>query len=149
MLASHLVGHGCSVLDGNLNEPAGAARPLFEDGGKGNRVTPDVVIRRLSPQVSTEFVIDAKYKLPQNVPDRDDLNQVLAYGLVYGCRRVALAYPRRRTSEPNIVSVGTIAGIAIFKIQIDLSAADLQQEEKRLADALKPFCSGEAPPDGP
>ena len=146
VLDKHLSGRRCSVLDGNLNEPAGAARLLFDDGTKSNRVTPDVVLTKLSPQVSTEFIIDAKYKPPQSVPDRDDLNQVLVYGLVYGCKRVALAYPRRRATEPNLLLIGKVAGIEIFKVCVDLSAPDLQQEEKRLADAIKPFCSGEASP---
>jgi 5-methylcytosine-specific restriction enzyme subunit McrC len=141
VLTKHLNTNELSVLDGNLNEPAGAARPFFdEDTIKGRPATPDVVIGRLSPQASTELLIDAKYKPVQNLPDREDINQILAYTLVYGCGRVALAYRRRRATESNIMSIGTVAGIEIFKISVDLGAVDLQEEEKQLADAIRPFC---------
>lgn len=142
VLTKHLNTNELSVLDGNLNEPAGAARPFFDNHTiKARPATPDVVIRRVSPQASTEFLIDAKYKPVQNFPDRDDINQILAYALVYGCRRVALAYPRRRAIEPSIVSVGTVAGIEVFKISLDLGSTNLQEEEKQLADAIRPFCN--------
>jgi 5-methylcytosine-specific restriction endonuclease McrBC regulatory subunit McrC len=94
ILDRHLRDRGFTVLDGNLGEPHGAARDLFEhahEAAKGIPAKPDVVINRGSPLATTELVIDAKYKPPSSQPDREDLNQILVYSKVYKCKKVALA----------------------------------------------------------
>jgi 5-methylcytosine-specific restriction enzyme subunit McrC len=142
ILSMNLNSHDLAVLDGNIAEPAGAARPLFDDadsGIKSNRATPDVLIRKLRPQPSNAMVIEVKYKTSKQ-PDREDINQVLVYGMVYGCPRVALAYPRRSASEASVAAIGTVAGTEIFKISVDLGTHDLEGEEHRLLAALRLLC---------
>lgn len=144
VLSNRLGTPDLAVLDGNLAEPAGACRPLFDDslpGSRANRATPDVVIRKTSSGVSNELVIDAKYK-PTRQPDRDDINQVLVYGLVYGCRRVGLAYPRRGASEPSVERIGRVSGIEVFRISVDLGATNLLEEEQRLVAAVRAVLEG-------
>ena len=139
VFATHLASSEMSVLDGNLGEPSGAARPLFTDTilpPKANKATPDIVIRKLKPVQSNELIVEVKYK-PVKLPDRDDINQVLVYALSYGCSRVALAYPRRSASEKYTERIGTVSGIQVFKIAIDLGSQDLPTEESRAAEAVR------------
>jgi 5-methylcytosine-specific restriction enzyme subunit McrC len=126
-----------SVLDGNRSPPTGAQLALFEDGdmsANSNRAEPDIVIRNNG---STELVIDAKYKPRRHELERSDIDQVLVYGLVYKCKRVALAYPRRNTTNDSIQRVGVVGGIELFKIAVNLGADDLQEEERRLIAATR------------
>jgi 5-methylcytosine-specific restriction enzyme subunit McrC len=135
-----LIRNGFFVLDGNASAPSGASRPLFDpvDGiSKEARAKPDVVINRSSVPGITELIIDAKYKPPGTQPEREDLNQLLVYSVVYRCGRVALAYPRRKVSEAPVQKVGTISGVEIFKILVDLNAADLAGEEANVSRAVR------------
>jgi 5-methylcytosine-specific restriction endonuclease McrBC regulatory subunit McrC len=137
ILAEHL--SAFTVLDGNLSEPSGAARALFDHphpSVKGNRATPDVVICRSSAPPTTEFVIDAKYKPPGSQPDREDINQILVYSILYNCKRVALAYPRRKSTEPYIQRVGSVGGIEVLKVLVDLGSDNLANEEADLGSAV-------------
>jgi len=81
-------------------------------------------------------VIDAKYKPPGTKPDREDINQVLVYSLVYGCKRVGLAYPRRKPTETIIQRIGSVGGTEVFRLLIDLSAGDLANEEISVLNAV-------------
>lgn len=144
ILQPYLRDRGFRVLNGNINEPTGAARALFdssEPGVKENRSKPDIVIYGGATQSNVEVVIDAKYKPPGVQPDREDINQVLVYSVVYNCKRVALAYPRRKSTEPNVQRIGSIGGIEVFKFLIDLGAEDLIQEEKKLTTEVNVLLS--------
>jgi 5-methylcytosine-specific restriction enzyme subunit McrC len=144
LLEQNLRGRGYTVLDGNLNEPSGAAQDLFEgqNASKEHRATPDIVIRRTSTPQITELIIDAKYRPPDRKRERDDIDQVLVYSLVYGCKRVALAYPRRHPAEPIVQTTGIVGGVEVLKILVDLSAADLKQEETNVANEVGAVLAG-------
>ena len=120
---------GVTVLDGNHAPHSGGRRALFDGDNscRMGRATPDVVIRK---QGLTELLIDAKYKRFRGRPDREDINQVLVYGLVYRCKRVALAYPHRSSTTNAIQRIGVVGGIELFIMLIDLGASDLEGEER-------------------
>ena len=125
---------GVSVLDGNHDPPSGARATVFDGdyGGNTGHATPDIVIRK---QGLTELVIDAKYKRFKNRPDRGDIDQVLVYGLVYQCKRVALAYPNRGTNTDVIQRIGVVGGIELFILLMNLDASDLEAEERLIVTA--------------
>ena len=83
----------------------------------------------------TELVIDAKYKGFKNRPDRDDMNQVLVYGLAYQCKRVALAYPNRSSNTDVIQRIGGVGGIELFILLMNLDASNLEEEERLIVAA--------------
>ena len=123
-----------TVLDGNHNPPSGARAVLF-DGDNGDHMSyaaPDIVIRKHG---LTELVIDAKYKRFKDRPGRDDIDQVLVYGLVYQCKRVALAYPHRSSTKNAIQRIGVVGGIELFIILMNLGANDLEGEERLVVTA--------------
>ena len=125
---------GFVVLDGNHDPPSGARTALFDGDDSGHMVhaTPDIVIRK---QGVTELVIDAKYKGFKNRPDRDDINQVLVYGLAYQCKRVALAYPNRSSNADVIQRIGGVGGIELFILLMNLDASNLEEEERLIVAA--------------
>ena len=137
--------NGLAVLDGNLREPSGAARPLFDrpdTAVEGIPACPDIVIRSSSASPIADLVIDAKYKPPGTKPDREDIKQVLVYSLVYGCRRVALAYPRRKPTEPIMHRIGSVGGTELFELLVDLNTNDLPHEETKVLNAVRALVSG-------
>jgi len=139
-LERNLRNYGFAVLDGNLSEPSGAARALFDRADpsvKENRAKPDIVIRGSSLPSTVGVVIDAKYKPPSGQADREDVNQVLVYSIVYGCKRVALAYPRRKPAEPIIQKIGSVGGVEVFRLLMDLGSSTLNEEEVSFAGEIK------------
>jgi 5-methylcytosine-specific restriction enzyme subunit McrC len=109
------------VANGNLQAPAGARRPLFTDTA-GTEATPDIVVTSGLRTV----VVEVKYKSKWT---RDDLNQVITYGLSFGAEHVVIMHlGTDRTSR----SLGTIGGIGVHSCDVDLSA-DLDAEEVRLS----------------
>lgn len=127
-----------SVRDGNLDPPVGGRSPLYRDPTSAAatkvKASPDIV---LSNETGVLAIADVKYKPPKDLPDRDDLNQVLAYALVYGVERVLLAYPRRRTAESHVERVGSVGDVDVSVARFDLNAADLGQEVTALWNALR------------
>ena len=85
----------------------GPMRPLATDGAGNDafRLKPDVV---LSDGTQVRFILDAKWKrldprAPNHGVSQDDAYQLFAYGKRYGCRRVALVYPRTTAFHEPLV----------------------------------------------
>ncbi len=85
----------------------GPMRSLAADGaGKGAfRLKPDVA---LLEHDQVRFILDAKWKridpaAPNHGVRPDDAYQLFAYGRRYGCRRVALIYPRTTAFREPLV----------------------------------------------
>lgn len=128
------------VKDGNKGGMAGARCPMFTElrqGLSNPAATPDIVIDDLT---STRLVIDAKYKPPKALPDRSDLNQVIAYGERYGCSKVMLAYPGRKGDEPHVELVGKVRNCSVFTARIDLAAQDMEAEEAVFVQQVQAVC---------
>lgn len=131
-----------SVLDGNKSGSQGAEKPLFdpgypEDFAKQNKANPDIVVRYTDLDEHTgqnRLVVDTKYKLVPLTPDRDDLNQVLAYALSYRAPYAMIIHPSDRF-QTELKSLGRIDNIRIFLCSIDLSAS-LDETETQLTDAV-------------
>jgi McrBC 5-methylcytosine restriction system component len=86
---------GIQVLDGNRE---GGSKFLFSDSSSVV-ANPDIV---MAPSNAANhpalLLIDAKYKPMSGALDREDLNQVISYGLSYNAPNVVLAHPRGRAS---------------------------------------------------
>ena len=125
------------VRDGNICGEAGARTRLFSNisiaGVLNPAVTPDIVIARDNTVLA---VLDVKYRPGKHIPDRADINQVVCYGVRYGCTKVMIVYPSSADGSKVLWRIGTIGGIDVFGVALDLSVADLAQQEKLFADAV-------------
>jgi 5-methylcytosine-specific restriction enzyme subunit McrC len=115
------------ILDGNLAKPAGARRRLF-DAPDSPDATPDVVVSReaASSAVSTPLVLEVKYK---QMPDRDDVNQAVTYGVCYGCENVVIAHVRAPDGEPGLQLLGKVGPLTVYRFAFDLSEDLVAQEQ--------------------
>src|SRR5579862_436400 len=86
VLGSALTGDGLRVLDGNT-----VAKKLLYDSAPSEDATPDIVVRRGSDTVA---LLDTKYKPAKGDPDRDDVNQIVAYGASYRTHCLVLVQPQ-------------------------------------------------------
>jgi 5-methylcytosine-specific restriction enzyme subunit McrC len=124
------------ILDGNRSGAGGAKKPLF-DSSDSPPASPDIVIARGAESANLRFpiVIDTKYR-PTLEPDRDDLNQVITYGVSYRASNVMLVYPRVENGPHKLRLVGRVANLDVYAYWIDLNAANLELEEQAFARAL-------------
>jgi 5-methylcytosine-specific restriction enzyme subunit McrC len=124
------------VLDGNKAGATGAKKAFFSGtpvGGKNPDMTPDIVVRRYG---AVRLILDAKYKPLPDMPDRPDLNQLATYAASYGSPRAALLYPDRAQGQPHIARLGDIGGFELLVARFDLSAPDIEAEERKFAEAI-------------
>lgn len=134
------------ILDGNLLPSRGAAKTSLLDDGEPLKATPDIVIEagpRRTPEVPV--LIEVKYKLAERLPQRDDLNQVIAYGKSYRARTVVIVQPASGTTTPGWRRLGTLDGMTVGLYSIDLSADDLVMQEAVFADAIRALLPTSAP----
>jgi 5-methylcytosine-specific restriction enzyme subunit McrC len=113
---------------------------LFFDAPPSEPAAPDIVVRGATqPPV---VIIDVKYKPVSGDPDRDDLNQVIAYGASYATPNVCVVQPSRK-GVSGLRRLGTIGGLGVFQYEYDLASDDLQRQEIQLTEAI----NGLAPPN--
>ncbi len=125
------------VRDGNLDGSTGAKAMMFLNAPRGapnSPMRPDIVVVQ---EGAARLVIDAKYKPLEKVPDRGDLNQVIAYGARYASPRVMLLYARRDESEPHVLRLGEVGGIEVLVGRMDLDGEDIKAEEAAFVQAVK------------
>lgn len=124
------------VRDGNVAGEHGAKEMMFATAASemNSPMKPDIVVVR---DGGTRLVIDAKYKPLEKAPDRQDLNQVIAYGARYGSPRVMLLYASRKRTEPSTQALGTVGSMEVLVGRMDLGSADIQAEEHAFAAAVK------------
>ena len=124
------------VRDGNLSGDDGGRRVLFaEFFGSGDNpwATPDIVV---GDGRGIRVIIDVKYKPAKNMPDRNDMNQVLSYGITYGCQDVMIVYPNVPSDGIEMLYLGLVGSIRVYRGSLDLSAQDLEAEEERFARSV-------------
>lgn len=131
-LSEHLK---ATVLDGNQAGPGGAKRLLFPGSTnvltRNVHTTPDILV--LSEDNATSVcVLDVKYKPYSGMPDRNDINQALAYAIAYGTSCCGLVYPAN-THTGRVDDFGSTGGVRFLGFSIGLNAPDLQTEERRFA----------------
>ena len=125
------------VLDGNRKPPTGIASTLFEgEDDVEVRVTPDAVLRdRRNRQ--TPLIIEVKYRPPKDKPNREDLEQLLTYGLSYNANSLVLLQPQGSvTPAHNPEQIGTIAGMRVYRYIFDLGSDDLPAREQAFVSAI-------------
>lgn len=124
------------IKDGNRGGAQGAKTTLFDPvqaGLKNPTVTPDIVIELNN---TTTVIIDVKYKGAPNVPDRNDINQVVLYGAKYGAQHVMLLHAGRPNGRSNIEFCGKVGDFSIYNGMIDLDAKMIEEEEAAFVDAM-------------
>jgi 5-methylcytosine-specific restriction endonuclease McrBC regulatory subunit McrC len=115
------------VLDGNIKPPEGAAQPLFTDNDSV-LATPDIVVQ---PSGTAKIVLELKYKPATN---RDDLNQIIGYGMSYGADDVILVH-LNTGDAPRSTFRGTAGTVRVHQYAIDLTG-DLEAEEGVFCDFI-------------
>ncbi|HEX8673291.1 MAG TPA: hypothetical protein VF710_15460, partial [Longimicrobium sp.] len=120
------------VLDGNIRPPEGAAQSLFADNNSV-LATPDIVVQ---PSATAKIVLELKYKTATN---RDDLNQIIGYGVSYGADDVVLVH-LNTGDAPRSTFRGTAGALRIHQYAIDL-AGDLEAEEGLFCDFVAALIS--------
>lgn len=116
---------GVAVLDGNKV----GARSLYDDRTQP-LANPDVVIRKISYQV---LIGEVKYKANEN---RDDIDQVLVYGLCYRAPVVVLILPAETLDDKGLREIGIVNSVRVCRYRFNLAAMDLDAEEQDFANAM-------------
>lgn len=144
-LAGEAPTSGYLVQDGNIEPPNGASKSLYSECSVDTpNATPDLVVTRKIDGL--KVVGDVKYKPLGPLPDRDDLNQVITYSVVYGCQIALLIYPHRKPNQPIVREIGKVGRVVVGAVLFDLDAEDLAQEPRKVMDALAAFLSAISPP---
>lgn len=131
-----------SVLDGNHGGEMGARRAFFSTihsaaGDADRDATPDIVI---SDMANTSLMVgDLKYKPYGGSPKREDVDQVLAYSVVYGCKDALLIYPASKPSAAAFLEYGTVRDVAIHVLVLDLDSGNIMRETRAKAALVHGF----------
>ena len=163
-LRDHLVVQSLVVLDGNKLAPP---IPLFEgvettgllDGagrevrllpGRGNKISPDILIQDADGQA--RLVIDVKYKAvkDQGGPetahaDRAAIEQCVTYGLRLGCDRVMSIHPALEGQSSGLYVSGRVGPITVFQYRLNLGAEDLEAETMAMACSIERVIAASTP----
>lgn len=135
------------VLDGNKLMPEGGGKASLLDEGLRSEATPDIVLAT-GPKRTASFagILDVKYKPAKNSedgkggksprPDREDIEQIVAYGMSYRARTVATVQPISPAQIGGWRQLGKLRGMNVAIYLFDLAAEDLVAEERRLAQAV-------------
>lgn len=133
-----------SVLDGNHGGEMGARRAFFSSvhgaaGDADRDATPDIVI---SDKAGASLIVgDVKYKHYGNGPKREDVDQVLAYSVVYGCKDALLIYPASKPSAAKFLEYGIVRDVKVHVLVLDLDASNLMQETRAKAALVHGFAA--------
>ena len=131
------------VLDGNKGGVNGGKKPLLNSPAgspatsKPIMATPDIVLKTSHGGQTTSVVIDVKYKSVDNLPDRDDLNQVISYAASYGASYGVLILPANEKNPSGLNLIGELPNIKFYTLFVDLNHADIETEETLLSSRLK------------
>jgi 5-methylcytosine-specific restriction enzyme subunit McrC len=138
---------GLSVLDGNTLP---GRRPLYDQlsseeseslpehaaltTGNMPTATPDILVTR--PDGSVPLVADVKYTKVTRYAERDELEQVMLYGVKYASHVALTIHPRRKSAAGGLVIAGRIGDVLVAQYRVDLAASDLDSEMAAMADSL-------------
>lgn len=139
-----------AVLDGNkpVGQAQGAKKRYFDespDYPRSEWATPDMMIakkERGKKATDSQYLVamDVKYK-PKAKPDRDDLNQIVSYAVSYGVSTGVLVMPCVEGESSGLTLLGRMGALEIYRYAFDLSASDLQTQEKLFAQQMAALCS--------
>lgn len=164
-LRDHLIARSLVVRDGNKLDPV---VPLFEkvdtsgltDGagrsvrllpGRGNKVSPDILIEDSTGQ--TRVVIDVKYKAVKDQggqeaahADRAAIEQCVTYGVRLGCDRVMSIHPTLEGQSSGLFVSGRIGPVTVYQYRLDLGTEDLDAETEAMARSIEHVITAPTPP---
>jgi 5-methylcytosine-specific restriction enzyme subunit McrC len=130
------------VVDGNIGGPLGGRAPYFASVSNASDVkrfaTPDILIKNSSGQ--TLIVGDMKYVPYEGKPRREDLDQVLTYSIVYGCKDVLLIYPADKSGTGRSEAYAQVGGVSVHVFVVDLSPTLLTQAIREQVASLHAMC---------
>lgn len=105
-------------------------KALFDDV-KQPSAQPDIVIHEKSS--GRKMIAEVKYK---DSPNRDDINQAIAYGVSYRSNHVVLVHQKGLGAAAGLSPIGTVNGIKVESYAYDLSNPDLDAEEAQFAEKM-------------
>jgi 5-methylcytosine-specific restriction enzyme subunit McrC len=131
-------GLAANVLDGNDE----GSRGLYDGRGEPE-ATPDIVLEPHNPAAPPIILEVKNVPIKSSESERDHVNQVATYGLVYRAPRVVIVHPRASTLQPGgLHFLGDIDHVAIYQYRFDLNAADLAGEDERFGAAITALMGG-------
>jgi 5-methylcytosine-specific restriction enzyme subunit McrC len=72
----------------------------LDDNSTHKTIRPDILLQKLQDKETTNFILDTKWKLPQNnIPDDADLKQMFVYNEYWSGNNAFLIYPALKYSE--------------------------------------------------
>ncbi|AQQ33861.1 5-methylcytosine restriction system specificity protein McrC [Burkholderia cenocepacia] len=127
------------VFDGNIGGSEGRRKNLLTASTLSSQIsqtiiaTPDIVIEiHTPPRLTSNIVLDMKYKNKKTIADREDLNQLISYASSYESCAGVFIFPARDTHQRGLQCLGTISNIPIFQYFINLGSTNIQEEEEAL-----------------
>ncbi|BEV53241.1 MULTISPECIES: 5-methylcytosine restriction system specificity protein McrC [Burkholderia cepacia complex] len=127
------------VFDGNIGGDEGRRKKLLNLSALPSQIaqtvtaTPDIVIEmHKPPRLTSNIVLDMKYKNKKTIADREDLNQLISYAASYASCAGVFVFPSRDMNQRGLQCLGTVANIPIFQYFINLGTANIAEEEDAL-----------------
>lgn len=115
------------VEDGNKE----GQRPLFRDRPNGPPAQPDIILKRSG--VPTALVAEVKYKTKVN---REDINQAITYAVTFATTDTVLVHIAPTGGKRGLYTIGRVGEVTVWGYAFDLSADDLEVEERALYQGL-------------
>ncbi|WP_081068471.1 5-methylcytosine restriction system specificity protein McrC [Burkholderia stagnalis] len=127
------------VFDGNIGGSEGRRKKLLNPSTLPSQIdqvvtaTPDIVIEiHTPPCLTSNIVLDMKYKNKKTIADREDLNQLISYAASYNSCAGVFIFPSRDANQRGLQCIGTVANIPIFQYFINLGSVNIGEEEEAL-----------------
>ncbi|SET98275.1 5-methylcytosine-specific restriction enzyme subunit McrC [Hymenobacter actinosclerus] len=125
------------VADGNVDQQqGGGGKRLFVNGPDFRMANPDIVIMEVDMHALRRpvAVFDVKYK-PKK-PERDDLNQILAYAMSYQVPVVGIISLAEMGKPSKLTFMGEIGMAKVYHYALQLGNNDLASEEAAITEVL-------------
>lgn len=125
------------ITDGNLEQRlGGGGQRLFSHGPDSRWANPDLVVMKVDEQARRRpvAVFDIKYK--PKPPERDDLNQILAYAVCYQVQIVGIVSLAEPGKPSKLTLMGGTGPVLVYHYAFQLGAQKLAVEESALAQAM-------------
>jgi 5-methylcytosine-specific restriction enzyme subunit McrC len=125
------------ITNGNVAEHlGGGGRRLFVEGPDTRLANPDIVVMGIDKHAQRipVAVFDVKYK-PKK-PERDDLNQILAYAICYQVPLVGIISLAESDKPSKLTYMGKSGPVLVYHYAFQLGSKNLASEESELALGL-------------
>ena len=84
----------------------------------------------------THWSLMFKYKPIKGNLNRNDLNQILVYGLAYRSPKVLVVHPMSDGGVPGLRKTGVVGGITVYLYAFDISSESILKQETTFTDKV-------------